>query len=378
MAKAAQKNDPKNAEKTETVSYLDGDTRGKTDVFLEYPEKVKLIDDPEHPLYDERMNLPMNENMVLGMMVKGVKTPIVCRRAKDGVFEVTDGRQRVRHLIEANRRLMLDGKLPLRIAIKLSSDKDNEVFENLVMLNSHRTADVLSVKARNLVRYLEKGHTEADAIIYFNLRNSGSVKKLVALAATHPDVQAAVDAQQISMGAALNIGKAPYDEQPKFLRIQGQANVAAAAMDLDSAQASAAAPIDVKGGAQRLIAGATAVDAAGNAAGENTPKRGKPTGAPQKRATANDVKRAVAASKGETVVIAPGKKQLTSLVETLNGYIGDARTDQVALRALLYGVEFAMAGESADRPECVTNLLKQFKAIKDGTPIPENSTSPEV
>ena len=41
---------------------------GKTNVLMFEPEKLHLVTDKTHPLYDERIHLPISEAMVLNIM----------------------------------------------------------------------------------------------------------------------------------------------------------------------------------------------------------------------------------------------------------------------------------------------------------------------
>jgi ParB family chromosome partitioning protein len=45
---------------------------GKTNVLTFEPEKLHLVTDKTHPLYDERVHLPIDEGMVLNIMELGV------------------------------------------------------------------------------------------------------------------------------------------------------------------------------------------------------------------------------------------------------------------------------------------------------------------
>ncbi|EPK0926165.1 hypothetical protein L9208_005111, partial [Klebsiella aerogenes] len=84
---------------------------GKTNVLNFEPENLYLVTDKSHPLYDERIHLPINEPMVLNIMDQGVLEPIIVwKDPETGRSCVVDGRQRVRHTIEANKRLAKEGK----------------------------------------------------------------------------------------------------------------------------------------------------------------------------------------------------------------------------------------------------------------------------
>jgi ParB family chromosome partitioning protein len=85
---------------------------GKTNVLMFEPENLHLVTDKTHPLYDERIHLPINEAMVLNIMDQGVLEPIIVwKDPETGKSCVVDGRQRVRHTLEANKRLAKRVKL---------------------------------------------------------------------------------------------------------------------------------------------------------------------------------------------------------------------------------------------------------------------------
>lgn len=50
---------------------------GKTNVLTFEPENLHLVTDKTHPLYDERIHLPISEAMVLNIMDRGVLEPII-------------------------------------------------------------------------------------------------------------------------------------------------------------------------------------------------------------------------------------------------------------------------------------------------------------
>ncbi|MGI1234868.1 hypothetical protein ACIAGK_06675, partial [Klebsiella quasipneumoniae subsp. similipneumoniae] len=50
---------------------------GKSNVLFFEPEKLHLVTDKTHLLYDERINLPIDEGMVLNIKELGVLEPII-------------------------------------------------------------------------------------------------------------------------------------------------------------------------------------------------------------------------------------------------------------------------------------------------------------
>ncbi|WYX51237.1 hypothetical protein WJ977_00655 [Achromobacter xylosoxidans] len=89
---------------------------GKTNVLSFETDALTIITDPAHSLYDERIQLPLDEAITLNIMALGVREPIlVWKDPETGKVLVVDGRQRVRHAIEANRRLAERGEPPILV-----------------------------------------------------------------------------------------------------------------------------------------------------------------------------------------------------------------------------------------------------------------------
>lgn len=95
---------------------------GKTNVLMFEPEKLHLVTDKTHLLYDERINLPIDEGMVLNIKELGVLEPIIVWKDPEiGLTCVVAGRQRVKHTLEANKLLLKEGKDPLLVPGLLSA-----------------------------------------------------------------------------------------------------------------------------------------------------------------------------------------------------------------------------------------------------------------
>ena len=56
---------------------------GKTNVLTFEPENLHLVTDKTHPLYDERVHLPIDEGMVLNIKELGVLEPIIVWKDPD-------------------------------------------------------------------------------------------------------------------------------------------------------------------------------------------------------------------------------------------------------------------------------------------------------
>lgn len=103
---------------------------------------MHLVTDKTHPLYDERIHLPINEPMVLNIMDQGVLEPIIVwKDPETGRSCVVDGRQRVRHTLEANKRLSIEGKEPLLVPAVTKRGSAIRMAQAMVSANEIRQAD---------------------------------------------------------------------------------------------------------------------------------------------------------------------------------------------------------------------------------------------
>lgn len=115
---------------------------GKTNVLNFVPEKLHLITDKTHPLYDERIHLPIDEGMVLNIKELGVLEPItVWKDPENGLTCVVAGRQRVRHTLEANKLLLKEGKKPLLVPAVVKRGSANQMAKYMVSENEIRRPD---------------------------------------------------------------------------------------------------------------------------------------------------------------------------------------------------------------------------------------------
>jgi ParB family chromosome partitioning protein len=196
------------------IKSLGAEARG--DLLLFDPEKLVLVTDKSHALYDERIELPLDELTIRDIMARGVIEPVVVRRngMSDGVaiHEVVDGRQRVRHAREANRRLVETGRIPVRVPAIRASGSDSDLLGVMIAANEHRTADGPMVLARKLQRYLSTGRTEQEAAVTFR-RSEATIKNWAALLECTPHVQLLVERGSMPAAAAVKISRLPREEQ---------------------------------------------------------------------------------------------------------------------------------------------------------------------
>jgi len=181
---------------TKTVYGADG----SSNLLTFYPEKLTIVTDPAHPLYDERVNLPLDEAMVLNIMAFGVLVAIMVTRDPDtGSVMVIDGRQRVRHAIEANKRLAAQGRdLILVPASTRKGDNDATLMGMTVATNELRQADPPMVRAAKMQRLKNLGQDDAAVAVAFGCDRK-TVENTLALLDCAKPVQKAVEGGFIGM-----------------------------------------------------------------------------------------------------------------------------------------------------------------------------------
>ena len=180
------------------------------------PDELYIIgldtdDGPEHALWDERINYPLDERKILNVMSLGVKVPVICKRASDGDLVVLDGRQRVRWSREANKRLVKQGEPPLRVKVIIERVTDEKGEAISVATNAAREEDSLLVKARKLARLVERGYSVAEAAD-FSCVTPQTARNWLKLAEMPNYLSGAVDKGEVTMTDAIKLAKA---EKPK-------------------------------------------------------------------------------------------------------------------------------------------------------------------
>ena len=173
---------------------------GRTDAFLIDPDELSLVDDPAHPNYDRRIHLPLKEELVLNIMALGVIKPVVIGAEWKGHPAVVDGRQRVRHAREANRRLKARGEAVIRVACVRRRGTDAELAKVSVSANEFAQNDEPIAKAEKAARLLGLGATNDEVCLAFGW-SIKTLKAHLALLEAAPAVQKAVAAGELAVSA---------------------------------------------------------------------------------------------------------------------------------------------------------------------------------
>lgn len=186
---------------------------GKTNLLMFDPDKLKLITDKKHHLYDPRVEEDVQESVVESIMYRGVVEPIIVwKDPETGETCVVDGRGRTKAAREANKRLKKQGQ-PIKLvkAIIERGDPKN-LMAVMVMANEGRTDVTATGRANMAKRLLEMGHDESTVAIVLHCSGSG-LKNYLALLDCTAAVREAVEKGLIPATQAYKLSKLDPEEQ---------------------------------------------------------------------------------------------------------------------------------------------------------------------
>lgn len=185
-----------------------------------YPAQVKVIgidtkDGPEHPLWDPRNNLPLDEMMVRSIMTHGVIKPIICQKVgTDSV--VVDGRRRVLHAREAARRAAAAGEETLKIPVIWSKGADELQMARKEIANRYGVTDGPLTSAKNCQRMIDRGISLEDVATAFGVSGQ-TITNWLSLLGLDEDVRKAMEKDELSTTAAQMFAPLTKAQQKELL-----------------------------------------------------------------------------------------------------------------------------------------------------------------
>jgi len=192
---------------------------GKTNLLLFDPDDIILVEDKSHPLYDERVHLPVDERLVLLMMEIGFFDPIIIwKDPEDDKVYCVDGRQRTKAAREANKRLKKQGAPLLRVSAlpRSGSSKETSLMGVMAASNELRKANKPLHKAALMARMLERGSTEEELVMFFGV-SKATIKNMLSLNECTAAVRKAIEHKRIPISLAYDIARLPAAEQKERL-----------------------------------------------------------------------------------------------------------------------------------------------------------------
>lgn len=189
---------------------------------IEYidPDKLVIIgldtdDTDDHPLFDERVFLPVNEALVKNIMVYGIQQPVIVQKSYGNVC-VVDGRQRVRAAREAKQRQAEAGEYEVKVPTREAKGTDDRVMGIMVSTNEQRQDDEVLTKATKAARLLDITGDMDEVCIAFG-RTKSTIQKWLLLTQADTRVHDAIRQGKISSSAAVDIARYPREEQVEVL-----------------------------------------------------------------------------------------------------------------------------------------------------------------
>lgn len=194
-------------------------SRGQT--FVYEPEKLVLVTDKAHPLYDPTVLDAPPKELVENIKELGVIVPILVRKngLKRGkpIIEVIEGRNRVKAAIIANKELKAQGFPPRLIPAVYRACDEDEAMTCMVVTNEQRKVENHVDRALKLKMYLDRGFTEKQARVAFGL-SSSKLATLKSVLEMTKEIQAALRSKSITMTIAVEISKLPRSKQVTVLQ----------------------------------------------------------------------------------------------------------------------------------------------------------------
>lgn len=185
----------------------------RRDCYLFDPKELVLIKDKEHPLYDPRVELPVDDALVESIMFdsQGVIEPIVI--TKDGEDAVViDGRQRVKAALEANKRLKKAGAVPVKVPCVVRKGSAKHLTAASVTANEVRINDDILARAKKASNLLNMGYTEEEIAKLFGVTKQ-TILNYLAIDGLDKTVKKAIGEEKIPASHAMKLSKIPKKEQ---------------------------------------------------------------------------------------------------------------------------------------------------------------------
>jgi len=194
----------------------------RLNAFAMEPDALTIVgldtdDGPEHPLYDERCRMPLDEGLVTSIAREEKLLQAVGVRKNGHLIEVVHGRQRVRALRVVNERRIKDGLPPLTATCFVERPiSDVRAMGMMIAENENRVNDDPVTRATKAARFIAMGATENDVSVSFGISRQ-AVKNLLALLELSDEVKKAVQLGHLSYSAAIELRDLPRTQQDSKL-----------------------------------------------------------------------------------------------------------------------------------------------------------------
>lgn len=185
------------------------------------PKDVTIIgldtkDGAEHPLYQDRIHLPLSPEFVQNVDTFGVKQNILCWRQEDKLI-VVFGRQRTRAARKVNDDRIAKGMTPLKIPYVVARGDIKDMVSYMTLENEARVDDTPKVKGMQAQRMLDMGFSLIE-ISHRYACSPQTINNYLKLLDATPEIQTAVENGNISATAGIAAARLPKEEQEKIAK----------------------------------------------------------------------------------------------------------------------------------------------------------------
>ena len=178
-------------------------------------ERLKVITDKQHVLYDRRVELPLEESMIESISEIGVLHPIEVRKVGDN-YEVIDGRRRVLHAREAQRRYP-DRKIA--IPVRPVTRRDSEAARDATVSNAQRRDSSPVTRGEEAIRLMESFGWGQDDVCRFFGAGWSAIQSWIKVARCASDcVKEALENNEITLTKAIQISRHKEEHQEAQLK----------------------------------------------------------------------------------------------------------------------------------------------------------------
>lgn len=199
-----------------------GVAASRKSVTLLDPAALTLIRDPQHPLYDPRVDDPVDPESAFykDLLAVGVRNPILVRRngtRKDGtpILEVAGGRQRTKTMVHINEHHPLaDGvrKVPVEFV-----QGDDAAMVLLALAENHLRRDETPYsRAVKIQKAVALGKSPAEIAQACGWKNAAEVERHLLILNFIPEVQAKFNGE-LPAGSIKDFANVPREEQAVVL-----------------------------------------------------------------------------------------------------------------------------------------------------------------
>lgn len=192
-------------------------------IFKVLPEDIIVIGidtehGPEHPLYDKTFRHEIHEPTVLNIMDLGVdQTCSVWKDPDLDAYVAVDGRRRILHAREANKRLKKNNEVAVRVPVRIRKGAPALMERVSAALNSVRMDESPTTKAAKIARMLRRNGGDVNEVAITMGCTVQTVKTYEKLDNLPAKVKRAVDDGKISGTAAVKLDGLPKDEMESTL-----------------------------------------------------------------------------------------------------------------------------------------------------------------